>query len=439
MTSRRERSRRSARCACRGAARRRRSSDGDVRRTRSRDPSHPTGQALCVKGKAAPDDREPSPTGCCTRCGARTRRAPPTRAGSASAGTRRSTRSPTGCVRSPRDHGPESVVFGSRLAVDVGDRRLASTGSSGCGARSAARTCHVAWSCAAGAATWRRCTPSARRCRAATCPTSTAPAASCSGATTRRSPGSRTPRRRSPRCAAARELVVVDPRRAGLATKADHWLRVRPGTDAALALALTHVMIERGWLRRGLRPPLDQRAAPRPRRHRPPAARRATSPTTATRRTTSPGTRSPARPVDLRPGARPVRDRRGRGSRSPARYEVATAGGPVTCRPAFDLVAEQCRAMQPTVAEEITGVPAAEIERAARRSGSHRPLAFYTWSGLEQHSGTTQIIRAINVLYALTRLPRRARRQRAVHPRADQPDRRRRAARTRRSAPRRSA
>ena len=29
-------------------------------------------------------------------------------------------------------------------------------------------------------------------------------------------------------------------------------------------------------------------------------------------------------------------------------------------------------------------------------------MAFYTWSGLEQHSGTTQIIRAVNVLYALT-------------------------------------
>ena len=42
-------------------------------------------------------------------------------------------------------------------------------------------------------------------------------------------------------------LVVVDPRRAGLATKADHWLRVRPGTDAALALSLTHVLIEHGW------------------------------------------------------------------------------------------------------------------------------------------------------------------------------------------------
>ena len=82
--------------------------------------------------------------------------------------------------------------------------------------------------------------------------------------------------------------------------------------------------------------------------------------------------------------------------------EVSTADGVVACRPAFDLVAEQCRAFPPAVAEEVTGVPAAEIERAAHVMWDHRPVAFYTWSGLEQHSGTTQIIRAINVLYALT-------------------------------------
>jgi anaerobic selenocysteine-containing dehydrogenase len=41
-------------------------------------------------------------------------------------------------------------------------------------------------------------------------------------------------------------LIVVDPRHVGLATKADCWLRVRPGTDGALALGLAHVMLERG-------------------------------------------------------------------------------------------------------------------------------------------------------------------------------------------------
>ena len=42
-------------------------------------------------------------------------------------------------------------------------------------------------------------------------------------------------------------LIVVDPRRTGTAKKANLWLQVRPGTDAALALGIAHVMIERGW------------------------------------------------------------------------------------------------------------------------------------------------------------------------------------------------
>src|SRR6516225_3585979 len=42
-------------------------------------------------------------------------------------------------------------------------------------------------------------------------------------------------------------LIVIDPRHVGLASKADLWLRVRPGTDGALALGLANLMIERGW------------------------------------------------------------------------------------------------------------------------------------------------------------------------------------------------
>jgi anaerobic selenocysteine-containing dehydrogenase len=42
-------------------------------------------------------------------------------------------------------------------------------------------------------------------------------------------------------------LIVVDPRHVGLAAKADLWLRVRPGTDGALALGIANLMIERGW------------------------------------------------------------------------------------------------------------------------------------------------------------------------------------------------
>lgn len=40
------------------------------------------------------------------------------------------------------------------------------------------------------------------------------------------------------------ELIVVDPRRTGLAKRAKFWLPIRPGTDSALALAFLNVIIE---------------------------------------------------------------------------------------------------------------------------------------------------------------------------------------------------
>ncbi|GAA4788563.1 molybdopterin-dependent oxidoreductase [Actinomycetospora chlora] len=194
-------------------------------------------------------------------------------------------------------------------------------------------------------------------------------------------------------------LVVVDPRRAGLATRADHWLRVRPGTDAALALSLTHVMIENGWydeafVRRWTNAPLlvrdddgrllrgDDIAAGGD-----PAHHVAWDEVAGTPVAHDPAT-----------GRYAVGEERLALSGT---HRVATPRGPITCRPAFALVAERCSAMAPEIAEGITTVPAAAIEDAARTLWESRPLAFYTWSGLEQHSGTTQIIRAVSQLYAL--------------------------------------
>jgi anaerobic selenocysteine-containing dehydrogenase len=197
------------------------------------------------------------------------------------------------------------------------------------------------------------------------------------------------------------KLIVVDPRRAGLATKADPWLRVRPGTDAALALAITNVMIERGWYDEAF-------------------VRRWTNAPFLVRGDTGRFLRARDLPADW--DARhyvawdtvaggPVASGPSAGGADvdeadrlalAGTFNVSTAAGTIACRPAWDLLAQQCRAFRPTVAEEITGVAAADIEHTARVLWEHRPVAFYTWSGLEQHSGTTQIIRAINVLYALT-------------------------------------
>jgi anaerobic selenocysteine-containing dehydrogenase len=190
------------------------------------------------------------------------------------------------------------------------------------------------------------------------------------------------------------KLVAIDPRRAGLASSADHWLRVRPGTDAAIAIAITGVLLERGFydvdfVRCWTNAPLLVRA----------------------------DTGRLLRSEDV-PGAEPGRyvawDAVAAGpvtyDPTTRRYDVdetrlALDGrytvGDLRCRPVLAELADCCRECSPDAAAGVTGVPAAEIERVAETLWRSRPVAFYTWSGLEQHSGTTQTIRAINVLYAL--------------------------------------
>src|SRR5207253_11063624 len=58
--------------------------------------------------------------------------------------------------------------------------------------------------------------------------------------------------------------------------------------------------------------------------------------------------------------------------------------------------------MLPETAAAICGVDAAAIRAAARLLWQHRPVAHYTWTGLEQHSNATQTDRAIALLHALT-------------------------------------
>ena len=161
------------------------------------------------------------------------------------------------------------------------------------------------------------------------------------------------------------KLIVVDPRRAGLATKADPWLRVRPGTDAALALAITHVMIERGWydeafVRRWTNAPLLVRGDTGR------FLRASDLQATGMPGTTSPGTPSPAsRVVDPTPAA--VTSTTPTGSRLAGAVEVSDRRRhghlPARLRPARRAVP----GVAAEVAEEITGVPA-DRDRA-RRAG----------------------------------------------------------------------
>jgi anaerobic selenocysteine-containing dehydrogenase len=195
-------------------------------------------------------------------------------------------------------------------------------------------------------------------------------------------------------------LIVVDPRRTGPANKADLWLRVRPGTDAALALGIAHIMIERGWydqdfIRAWTNGPLLVRAD---------------NGRLLTERDLS-GTGSAQRYVAWDAGtAGPVLYDPATGAYAPetaapalsGEFPIETGEGRVVCRPAFDLMAELCRRYSPARVAEICGVDSAQIEAAARMLWAARPVAYYAWSGVEMQTNATQISRAIAQLYVLT-------------------------------------
>ncbi len=76
--------------------------------------------------------------------------------------------------------------------------------------------------------------------------------------------------------------------------------------------------------------------------------------------------------------------------------------GTISCRPVFALLADLCRRYEPKAAEAITGVDAGAIEATAQLLWESRPVAYYAWSGVEQHTNATQMARAIAQICVLT-------------------------------------
>ena len=195
-------------------------------------------------------------------------------------------------------------------------------------------------------------------------------------------------------------LIVIDPRRVGLANKADLWLRVRPGTDGALALGIANVMIERGWYDRDFicdwsNGPLLVRAD---------TGRLLTARDVA-RSGDANGffawDNAACRLVSYDAGIGHY-DGDVSGLALEGEYSVTTARGKVVCHPAFELYARLCRRYPPEAVETICWIPRTQIAEAASLIWHARPVSYYAWSGHEQHANVTQTARAISLLYALT-------------------------------------
>jgi anaerobic selenocysteine-containing dehydrogenase len=218
------------------------------------------------------------------------------------------------------------------------------------------------------------------------------------------------------------KLLVVDPRRVGLANKADVWLQVRPGTDGALALGLIHLLIQerrydddfvREWTNApflvrddtgALLTGADLDGASSASGVYVAVGENVATPAWGGPPTERAGLAGPATTIGSL-----VRYDAGRGTyASDARLALTAScdvrladGRRVTCRPVFERLASIAAGYPPEVVAEITGAPAEKIVAAARLLGEHRPVSHYFHNGLVQHTNATQASRAIEILYAL--------------------------------------
>lgn len=196
------------------------------------------------------------------------------------------------------------------------------------------------------------------------------------------------------------KLIVIDPRHAGLANKADVWLRVRPGTDGALALGLASIMLRNGWYDRDFM---------RSWSNGPLLVRADTGFLLTARDLSAQGDPNIYIAWDAAAG-KPVAYDPATGTYAgdmatvmmEGEVRVPTAQGDILCHPTFELYAALCRSYTPGVVEKTCWIPPAQLEEAARLIWQSRPLSLYAWSGHEQHANTTQTARAMSLLYALT-------------------------------------
>jgi len=94
--------------------------------------------------------------------------------------------------------------------------------------------------------------------------------------------------------------------------------------------------------------------------------------------------------------ARPVEE-----TSTPALTGTYEVGG-ITCRPAYQLLADLVNEYPPQRAAEITGIPAAKIAEFARSYATHRPVNIYTNNGLGRTYHGDLTFRAVCTLAAIT-------------------------------------
>lgn len=196
------------------------------------------------------------------------------------------------------------------------------------------------------------------------------------------------------------KLVVIDPRPMLFARRADSWLRVRPGTDQALALGLAHLLITSGrfdvdFVRQWTNGPL--------------LVREDTGSFLRESDVTLGGSANVLLAASAHQGELLRYDVLAgvwlddpKGSELFAAGVFEGTGGSFSVRSALRIFADAAAQYPAKRVEEITGVPEHALREAADILGTSPTVAYYAWNGVGQSLTATQTDRAISILYALT-------------------------------------
>jgi anaerobic selenocysteine-containing dehydrogenase len=187
-------------------------------------------------------------------------------------------------------------------------------------------------------------------------------------------------------------VVSVDPRFSRTSAKADQWVAIRPGTDAAMVLAMMQVVIEKDL-------------------HDKDYIRRHTNATYLVREDNE----QLLRYVDIDSSASedyvvldgnselPVAATTTINSELDWRGEIQLAGGSkLSCRTGFNVMVEACREYTPEKAEAICEVPASVIRELAIEYATTDPASIWVGQGTQRYHNGHQAYRALISLAAIT-------------------------------------
>lgn len=197
------------------------------------------------------------------------------------------------------------------------------------------------------------------------------------------------------------KLVVVDPRPTALARQADVWLQVRPGTDGALALGIVNLLIESGhydheFVRRWTNGPFlvrcDNGLLLRESEVWPDAiGNRCVVWDAASQAAVA---YDPEVALDAAASASLMLEGR-------VILREASTSLDIVCETAFTVLRREASRYTPDEVVRITGVAPERLQEAADCFRGGRRLAYHAWNGVGQHTNATQTERALATLYAL--------------------------------------